>query len=224
MNKYPFVYVLRDNKYNQIDSFLEENKDKLNCTVEIISKEEISKLNNMYDPNYHLLVTYGPDDKEYNSLVSKIIPRRISSRWIHKKEINNINEFNLNVNYCYINNVIMNREKTRPIFSIFTTCYKSYDKIKRAYSGLVTQSLTDWEWVILDDSPEDEHFDFLREFCKKDKRIRLYKRDCNSGNIGNVKNEAVGLCRGKYLLELDHDDIILSPILEDAYNIFEKNE
>ena len=65
---------------------------------------------------------------------------------------------------------------------------------------------------------------FLREFCKKDKRIRLYKRDCNSGNIGNVKNEAVGLCRGKYLLELDHDDIILSPILEDAYNIFEKNE
>ena len=224
MNKYPFVYLLRDNKYNQIDSFLEENKDKLNCTVEIISKEEISKLNNMYDPNYHLLVTYGPDDKEYNSLVSKIIPRRISSRWIHKKEINNINEFNLNVNYCYINNVIMNREKTRPIFSIFTTCYKSYDKIKRAYSGLVTQSLKDWEWVILDDSPEDEHFDFLREFCKKDKRIRLYKRDCNSGNIGNVKNEAVGLCRGKYLLELDHDDIILSPILEDAYNIFEKNE
>ena len=79
MNKYPFVYLLRDNKYNQIDKFLEENKDKLNCTVEIISKEEVSKLNNMYDPNYHILVTYGPDDKEYNSLVSKIIPRRISS-------------------------------------------------------------------------------------------------------------------------------------------------
>ena len=55
-------------------------------------------------------------------------------------------------------------------------------------------------------------------------RIRLYKRDCNSGNIGNVKNEAVGLCRGKYVLELDHDDIILPSLLKDAYGVFESDE
>ena len=225
MNKYPFVYLLRDDKYNEIDCFFEKNKDKLNCTVEIISVKEIEKLNNMFNSNYHLLVTYSTENKEqYIDLVSNQIVDRIKSRWIHKEKITDVKEFNEHVNYCYIDNVIMKREKTRPIFSIFTTCYKSYDKIKRAYSGLVTQSLRDWEWVILDDSPEDEHFDFLRNFCKKDKRIRLYKRDSNSGSIGNVKNEVVGLCRGKDLLELDHDDIILSPILEDAYNIFEGDD
>ena len=127
------------------------------------------------------------------------------------------------LNYCYINNVIASRELTRPKFSIFTTCYKSYDKINRAYDGMKSQTLKDWEWFLLDDSPEDEHFNFLRDFAKKDKRIRLYKRDCNSGNIGNVKNEAVGLCRGKYVLELDHDDIVLPTILKDAYDVFESD-
>ena len=225
MSKYPFVYLLRDDKYKEIDSFFEENKDKLNCTVEIISTEEIYKLNNMFDPNYHILITYGENNgEEYSQFVLNVIPDRMTSRWIHKRQITNVHEFNGNVNYCYIDNVIKKREETRAKFSIFTTCYKSYDKIKRAYHGLVTQTLKDWEWIILDDSPEDEHFDFLRNYCKKDKRIRLYKRDCNSGNIGNVKNEAIGLCRGKYVLELDHDDIILPTILMDAYNVFESDK
>jgi len=223
MSKYPFVYLLRDDKYNEIDNFFETNKDKLNCTVEIISTNEIAKLNNMFDPNYHLLVTYSPDDgSEYTTLVMNHIVDRMRNRWLHKRQLD-IDEFNNNVNYCYVHNIIMKRELTRPKFSIFTTCYKSYEKIKRAYKGLVSQTLRDWEWVILDDSPEDEHFVFLRDFCKIDKRIRLYKRDCNSGNIGNVKNEAIGLCRGKYLLELDHDDIILPTILDDAYKVFESD-
>jgi len=223
MSKYPFVYLLRDSKYNEIDNFFTENKEKLDCTIEIISKEEVSKLNNMFDPNYHILITYGPDEGEYVHQVMNNIVDRMRNRWIHKKSITDVNEFNGNVNYCYINNVIASRELTRPKFSIFTTCYKSYDKINRAYDGMKSQTLKDWEWILLDDSPEDEHFNFLRDFAKKDKRIRLYKRDCNSGNIGNVKNEAVGLCRGKYVLELDHDDIVLPTILKDAYDVFESD-
>ena len=77
--------------------------------------------------------------------------------------------------------------------------------------------------MILDDSPEDEHFNFLKNISKKDKRIRLFKKDFNSGNIGNVKNEAVSLCRGKYVLELDHDDEILQDVLKDSYDEFEKD-
>lgn len=223
MSKYPFVYFLRDQKYSDVDKIIESTKSKLECTVEIISLNEVEKLNNMFDPNYQILVTYSPNgDNEYISIVMANIVERMRNRWIHIKELN-IDEFNKSVNYCYVHNIISKREKTRPKFSVFTTCYKSYDKIKRAYSGLVSQTLRDWEWVILDDSPEDEHFIFLRDFCKLDKRIRLYKRDYNSGNIGNVKNEAIGLCRGKYLLELDHDDIVLPTILKDAYNVFESD-
>ena len=74
------------------------------------------------------------------------------------------------------------------IFSVFTTCYHSYDKIIRAYESLKVQMLNDWEWVILDDSEEENHFLFLKHLFQQESRLRLYKRSQNSGFIGNVKN------------------------------------
>ena len=221
MSRYPYVLLFRHNTYSKIDSFIEDNKDLLMCSIHIIN--DASQLNKLYNPNYHLLVTYGDTYDEYD-YIAKQLPSRFSNRWFHKTDISNIDEFNNNVNYCYITNVIDNRENTRPIFSIFTTCFKSYDYIKTAYESIKNQSLIDWEWVIMDDTPEDAHFVFLKEKLAQDNRVRLYKRDKNSGNIGNVKNEAISLCRGKYILEMDHDDEIFVDCLRDAYNIFKTDE
>jgi glycosyltransferase involved in cell wall biosynthesis len=120
----------------------------------------------------------------------------------------------------------MNVENNRISFSMFTTCYKSFHKIKRAYESIKAQEFIDWEWVILDDTPNDtepNHFEFLSELFKNDNRVRLYKRSDNSGNIGNVKNEAVLLCRGKYVLEMDHDDELMPYTLRLAFDAFEKD-
>ena len=111
MSKYPFVYVLRDNSYNDIDNIFQTNKDKLQCTVEIISPDEIKKLNNMFDSNYHILVTYG-DEKIYVNNVLSIIVDRMRNRWIHIENLD-INEFNNSVNYCYIHDLIQNREQNK---------------------------------------------------------------------------------------------------------------
>jgi len=222
MSRYPLVILFRHNKYSDIDSFIESNKDSLMCTIHITSS--IEDLNKLFSPNYHLLVTYGDSYDEYHNSIADKIPHRFSGRWFHKTDISNIAEFNHNVNYCYVTNVINIREKTRPVFSIFTTCFKSYDYIDTAYKSIKKQSLIDWEWVIMDDTPEDEHFVFLKNKLSSDNRVRLYKRDKNSGSIGNVKNEAISLCRGKYVLEMDHDDEILENCLLDSYNIFKSDE
>ena len=221
MSRYPSVILFRHNKYSDIDCFIESNKDSLMCTIHITSS--IEDLNKLFSPNYHLLVTYGDYYDEYHNSIANKIPHRFSGRWFHKTDISNIAEFNYNVNYCYVTNVINIREKTRPVFSIFTTCFKSYDYIDTAYESIKKQSLIDWEWVIMDDTPEDEHFVFLKNKLSSDNRVRLYKRDKNSGSIGNVKNEAISLCRGKYVLEMDHDDEILENCLLDSYNIFESD-
>ena len=170
------------------------------------------------------MVTYGSSYDEYHNCIASKLPERFSGRWFHKTDISNIDEFNHNVNYCFVTNVINCREHTRPVFSIFTTCFKSYDYIKTAYESIKKQSLIDWEWVIMDDTPEDSRFDFLKSVLSADNRVRLYNRDKNSGNIGNVKNEVIALCRGKYILEMDHDDEILENCLTDAYNIFQTDE
>ena len=169
MSKYPFVYFLRSEKYKNIDNFIEQNKDKFECIIEVIGStvDELNKLNNLFDSSkYHLLVTFGDSDKEYIPFIMPRLVDRMRNRWFHRRSIDNIGDFNKNVNCCYVCNAIMNREDVRPKFSIFTTCYNSYDKIFRAYEGLKNQQLRDWEWVILDDSPEDKHFDFLKKIIK----------------------------------------------------------
>jgi beta-1,4-mannosyl-glycoprotein beta-1,4-N-acetylglucosaminyltransferase len=222
MSKYPGVILFRHNNYSQVDSHIEENKENLMCTIHITNN--IEDLNKLFNPNYHILVTYGNSYDEYHNCIASKLPQRFSGRWFHKTDISNIDEFNHNVNYCFVTNVINCRQHTRPVFSIFTTCFKSYDYIKTAYESIKKQSLIDWEWVIMDDTPEDSHFDFLKNVLSADNRVRLYNRDKNSGNIGNVKNEVISLCRGKYILEMDHDDEILENCLTDAYNIFQTDE
>ena len=225
--KYPNIILFRYSKYQYIDNYL--NNKKYECTFNIT--ENPKDLNKLFNSNYHLLITFGDTEKEYHGIILPNIVNRFANRWIHKsiEHILNIEEFNSTINYCYINNVIMERKIQRPEFSVFTTCYNTWDKFDRVYNSLKNQNLKDWEWVIIDDTPLPEngkknHFDFLREKCKNDFRIRLYCRSENSGNIGNVKNEAVSLCRGKYILELDHDDEILPDCLLDALLVFDKDD
>lgn len=218
--RYPNIIFFRYSKYDFIDTFLNQYSDKLLCNLNFTSDKLF--LNNLFDPNYHLLVTFGENENEYYNDINQMLSERMYRRWIHYKKIDDIDIFNKNVNYCYISIVSTEPSLMRPIFSIFTTCYNSYKKIYRAYNSLKLQTFKDWEWVIMDDSPDDNHFEFLRKLTC-DKRIRLYRRSENSGNIGNVKNEVVSLCRGKYVLELDHDDEILPYVLTDSVKVFEEN-
>jgi len=220
--KYPYIIFYRFEKYNSIDKFFIDNNEKLDCSLFFTSDKE--DLNHLFNPNYQILITYGDDESEYIPMVNSIIADRMRNRWIHFKDITNINEFNRGVNYCFIHNCMFERQQVRPVFSVFTPTYNSYHKIIRAYNSLKNQTLKDWELIILDDSPDDNHFDFLRKLMINDSRVRLYRKSENSGNIGNVKNEAVGLCRGKYVLEFDHDDEILPFVLSDAATYFDNNE
>ena len=209
--KYPFIIFYRNDDHAEYDKFFIENNKQLNCTVHITNK--ISTLNKMYSANYHLLITLD-DIEGFNG----------NKKWIKlpKTRVCDITYFNDIVNKIYILNCSLDRNYLRPVFSLFTSSFNSYDKIIRAYKSIQKQTLINWEWIIIDDSPDDEHFHFLRENLSHDCRIRIYRRSENSGSIGNVKNEAVSLCRGEYVLEMDHDDEILPSVLEDASTLFSK--
>ena len=213
--RYPIVLYFRYDKYKDCD-YLVKN---LKCDVRIInSKKDLEKL---YDNHHHILATYGPNGDEYIRDVTSVICSRMHKRWIHYTAIDPA-QFERGVNFCFIDNVVNNREACRPVFSIFTTCYNSFEKIDRPFKSLKNQTEKDWEWVIVDDSTDDTHFAFLKRKFRDEPKIRLFNRSGNSGSIGNVKNEAIALCRGKYILELDHDDDILPDLIKDAVDGFNR--
>ena len=219
--KYPYVIFYRHENYKkEIDNYLISNASALNCSVFITSKP--SDIEKLHDANYQVLATYGISQSEYEEELS-ILSSDMKKRCMHFEKIENIATFNQIINNHYISLCSLDRTLTRPSFSLFTSCYNSYNKILRAYDSLKQQTLKDWEWVIIDDSPDDKHFDFLRKLFKNDSRVRFYRRCKNNGSIGNVKNEAVSLCRGKYVLELDHDDEILPFVLQESAELFESD-
>lgn len=113
------------------------------------------------------------------------------------------------------------------LFSIVTTLYMtpSY-KLKRLYDSIFNQTNTNWEWIVVDDSPGDhnETYDFINDLSKDDNRIQLFRRNRPSGNIGEIKKFAFGLASGDILVELDHDDELIHNCLENLLISYEYSD
>jgi O-antigen biosynthesis protein len=105
-------------------------------------------------------------------------------------------------------------EHFRPRFSIFTPTYNTKERIFRTYSGLKNQVFNNWEWVVVDDSPNDDTWKFLQEIAKKDYRVKPHRiYPLTGGNIGLAKHRAAMLCEGDWVVELDHDDTLTEDAL-----------
>jgi glycosyltransferase involved in cell wall biosynthesis len=124
----------------------------------------------------------------------------------------------------FLANVTKDRFPDQPLVSVFTPTYKTGAKIERPLRSLQAQHYPEWEWVIYDDSPDrGRTFEQMSELALRDSRISAYRADHPSGCIGEVKQRACGLARGKILVELDHDDELtpgaLGAVVE-AYRAF----
>lgn len=109
------------------------------------------------------------------------------------------------------------------LMSVFTATYHTpRAALIRCYHSLTKQSYRNWEWVVYDDSKDNETFKRLTEIANTDHRVRVFKGTRNSGSIGDVKRCAAGLCRGQILVELDHDDELTMHCLHYIGKAFEK--
>jgi glycosyltransferase involved in cell wall biosynthesis len=102
----------------------------------------------------------------------------------------------------------------RPRFSVFTPTYKTGERILRTYESLKNQKWTNWEWVIVDDSPDEETWKYIIEISNSDFRVKPHRiYPLTGGNVGLAKHRAAMLCDGDWLVELDHDDYLTSECL-----------
>jgi O-antigen biosynthesis protein len=96
------------------------------------------------------------------------------------------------------------------MISIFTPSHNA-GWLNDCYKSLLNQTHKEWEWVVLlNESAE--------WFCE-DSRVLILKT--NTTGIGALKREAVSLCVGDILVELDHDDILMPTALEEILEAFQ---
>ena len=104
--------------------------------------------------------------------------------------------------------------------SVYTPTHDTGDYLQDTFQSLRDQTYANWEWVVVDDHSSDKTWARLQEFATQDYRIRPFQSGMHLGKIGALKNLATRLCRGKYLVELDHDDMLTETALEDVKNTF----
>lgn len=108
---------------------------------------------------------------------------------------------------------------TKGMISVITPCYNTPEfMFKRLYDSIKSQSYTNWEWNILDDSTDGQVEKMVNE--ARDFRIHCFKNVTDHGNVGMNKRVLGMASRGEFILEADHDDELLPGCFETIAKAF----
>lgn len=94
----------------------------------------------------------------------------------------------------------------KPTVSVLIPVFNAGAFLVPAIESILNQSLRNLEIIAIDDGSTDNSFAILKNFARKDKRLRVHQNKKNR-NIANTLNRAIKLAKGKYLARMDADDI-----------------
>lgn len=155
--------------------------------------------------NPHVIVSIG-DLADFTLL--NATPFEVRRRWLHYPSTDDLQKIGSDAFNCYLS-VCLDVRSEEPLVSIFTPAYRTGSRFVRTFESVMAQIYPNWEWVIYDDSGDnDKTANMIASFAKHDHRIRLIRTGTNSGIIGEVKYNACMASTGQLLLELDHDDAL----------------
>ena len=102
--------------------------------------------------------------------------------------------------------------------------YNMQKYLRKAFLSIQNQTLKDIEIVAINDYSNDKSLEIIKDFAKKDSRIKIIN---NKKNKGLLYSRAMGILHssGDYLMNLDPDDeLVGEDALEYLYNktIFSK--
>ena len=103
-----------------------------------------------------------------------------------------------------------------PEVSVCMPCYNAERHIKECIDSVLSQTFSDFEFVIVDDGSTDKTVNFIKSYS--DKRIRLIQ---NEHDFIRSSNTTIGLAEGKYIALMDSDDIMMPDRLLIQYNYLE---
>lgn len=95
-----------------------------------------------------------------------------------------------------------------PKVSVLMSVYNCEQYLRESIDSILNQTFSDFEFIIVNDGSKDGTADILKEYARKDRRIRLI---CNSTNLGLSfsLNKALKIAKGAYIARQDADDVSL---------------
>ncbi|MDD6306168.1 MAG: glycosyltransferase [Clostridiales bacterium] len=111
-----------------------------------------------------------------------------------------------------------------PTVSILMGIYneKKIEQVKQAIDSILNQTFGDFEFLICDDGSKLEFYEWLQEYCEKDERIQLLRKEKNEG-LAAALNTCFENAKGTYIARMDADDISRKDRFEKQVEFLEKH-
>ena len=105
--------------------------------------------------------------------------------------------------------------------SVVMPVYNAGLYIDEAIESILNQTLTDYEFIIIDDGSSDDSFSKICQWASKDNRIKAIKHE----NMGRslTRNKGIELSTSEFIAFMDADDISTPNRLELSYNYLKNN-
>lgn len=99
--------------------------------------------------------------------------------------------------------------------SVIMPVYNTGEYLKTAVESILSQSLKEFELILVDDGSTDGSSERCDEYACQDSRVVVLHQ--KNGGICNARNAALKIAKGDYIAFSDHDDEYLPGLLENAY-------
>lgn len=110
----------------------------------------------------------------------------------------------------------------KPEISVIIPVYNTEQYLSRCIDSVLAQSFKTFELILVDDGSTDSSPDIIREYAKKDGRIRVLTQ--KHANAGAARNFGITCAEGNYISFLDSDDFFEPDMLEKAYKRITEEE
>lgn len=99
--------------------------------------------------------------------------------------------------------------------SIILPVYNAASSIKQMLDSILTQTLSEFEVLMIDDGSTDESGRILDEYSAKDNRFKVFHKQ-NEG-VAMARQSGVDNAKGEYCIHADADDWMEPTMLEELY-------
>jgi len=213
----PRVLLLGEDFDLKSKKFYDYEEDRIN--KKFIEDKDINKEVIKFNPD--AIISIGDNYNQFTILSHS--PTDIRKRWMHiGGDVPNKGEI---AYQCAMSYILKGQDQETPLVSFFTPFFNTGDKLYRTYESLKNQAYSNWEWVLVNDSTDEgKTLKIAEHIASEDPRVKVYDfREKSGGIVGEAKYRAASLSRGKYIMELDHDDVLTNYATELMVQAFKEH-
>lgn len=100
----------------------------------------------------------------------------------------------------------------QPRITVLTPVYNGLPYLRETIESILTQTYTDFEYLIIDDGSTDGSIECIRSY--HDPRIRFIRNETNLGT-SETMNKGIALARTPYVARMDQDDVAMPNRLQE---------